>query len=148
MKALTLTQPWATLVAIGAKRIETRSWGTAYRGVLAIHAAKSFPKEARAFTVDPVCYEMVRAYAGRNYLLGVAYPLGVVLAIARLVSVERISKFSRERILLNGGPCERDLGNYSAGRFAWILDSVDSLPYPEPARGALGLWEWNREGLW
>ena len=30
----------------------------------------------------------------------------------------------------------------------WILDSVDSLPYPEPARGALGLWEWNREGLW
>ena len=28
MKALTLTQPWATLVAIGAKRIETRSWAT------------------------------------------------------------------------------------------------------------------------
>ena len=42
MKALTLTQPWATLIAVGAKRIETRSWGTSYRGRIAIHAAKGF----------------------------------------------------------------------------------------------------------
>jgi hypothetical protein len=40
MKVLSLTQPWATLAAIGAKKIETRSWSTAYRGPLAIHAAK------------------------------------------------------------------------------------------------------------
>lgn len=40
MKGLSLTQPWATLVAIGAKRIETRIWATSYRGPLAIHAAK------------------------------------------------------------------------------------------------------------
>lgn len=40
MKAVTLTQPWATLVAIGAKQIETRSWPTNYRGPLAIHAGK------------------------------------------------------------------------------------------------------------
>ena len=47
MKVLTLTQPWATLVAIGAKRIETRSWSTKYRGPLAIHAAKGFPAWAK-----------------------------------------------------------------------------------------------------
>src|SRR3954451_22243677 len=46
--ALTLTQPWATLVAIGAKQIETRSWGTSYRGWLAIHAAKGYPDAAKA----------------------------------------------------------------------------------------------------
>jgi len=40
MKALTLWQPWASLVATGAKRIETRSCVTKYRGPLAIHAAK------------------------------------------------------------------------------------------------------------
>jgi activating signal cointegrator 1 len=40
--ALTLTQPWASLVAAGAKQIETRSWATAHRGVLLIHAAKTF----------------------------------------------------------------------------------------------------------
>ena len=39
-KALTIAQPWATLVAIGAKQIETRSWQTNYRGDIAIHAGK------------------------------------------------------------------------------------------------------------
>lgn len=39
MKALTIWQPWATAIAIGAKRIETRSWETHYRGPIAIHAA-------------------------------------------------------------------------------------------------------------
>src|SRR3990167_5425805 len=40
MKILTLWEPWATLVIIGQKRLETRSWSTQYRGLLAIHAAK------------------------------------------------------------------------------------------------------------
>ncbi len=40
MRTLTLTQPWATLVALGAKTIETRSWQTSYRGPLAIHAGQ------------------------------------------------------------------------------------------------------------
>lgn len=43
MKALTLWQPWASLVALGIKTIETRSWSTQYRGPLAIHAAKRKP---------------------------------------------------------------------------------------------------------
>jgi len=38
MKALTLYQPHAFLIGIGAKRYETRSWKTNYRGLLAIHA--------------------------------------------------------------------------------------------------------------
>lgn len=37
---LTLTQPYATLVALGAKQFETRDWGTRYRGALLIHAGK------------------------------------------------------------------------------------------------------------
>lgn len=41
MKAITLHQPWATLVSLGVKTIETRSWTTRYRGPLAIHAAKT-----------------------------------------------------------------------------------------------------------
>ncbi len=40
MRGLTLTQPWASLVALGAKTLETRSWKTNYRGLLAIHAAQ------------------------------------------------------------------------------------------------------------
>jgi hypothetical protein len=41
--ALFLTEPWASLVALGEKRTETRSRHTPYRGPLAIHAAKSLP---------------------------------------------------------------------------------------------------------
>ena len=40
MKAITIWQPWAFLLAMGAKQYETRSWETAYRGPIAIHAAK------------------------------------------------------------------------------------------------------------
>lgn len=43
IRGLTLTQPWATLVALGEKHYETRSWDTGYRGLVAIHAAKKFP---------------------------------------------------------------------------------------------------------
>ena len=40
MKALSLKQPWAAMVANGTKTVETRSWSTSYRGPLAIHASQ------------------------------------------------------------------------------------------------------------
>lgn len=54
MKALTLHQPWATLVALGVKSIETRSWTTSHRGPIAIHAARTMPREARMAAYDPI----------------------------------------------------------------------------------------------
>ena len=39
MKALTLYQPYATAIALGLKKYETRSWATSYRGPLAIHTS-------------------------------------------------------------------------------------------------------------
>jgi eukaryotic-like serine/threonine-protein kinase len=57
MKCLSLHQPGATLLTLGAKRYETRSWRTEYRGPLLIHASVSFPPAARfsseAFAADP-----------------------------------------------------------------------------------------------
>ena len=41
MKALSLMEPWAALIAAGVKSIETRSWRTAYRGPLYIHASRA-----------------------------------------------------------------------------------------------------------
>lgn len=41
MKAITVWQPWATLLATGQKHNETRSWKTSYRGEILIHAAKT-----------------------------------------------------------------------------------------------------------
>ncbi len=44
VRAITLWQPWASLVALGLKRFETRSWPTNYRGKLLIHAATRIEK--------------------------------------------------------------------------------------------------------
>lgn len=43
MKFLTIRQPWASLIAVGAKTIETRPFSTKYRGPLAIHAGLAKP---------------------------------------------------------------------------------------------------------
>jgi hypothetical protein len=138
MKTLTLTQPWATLVAIGAKRIETRSWSTSYRGPLAIHAAKGFPKWAREFSLDPECYDCVRT--NREPLV---YPLGCVIATCRLMDCLEIEEVNQHRLTTQ----ELAFGDYSPGRFAWLLEDIHPLPEPITAKGALGLWEWTPPAL-
>jgi hypothetical protein len=138
VKALTLTQPWATLVALGAKKIETRSWFTHYRGPLAIHAAKGFPKWAREFTMEPECYEAVKLFTAGRIKTFPSYPTGVVLAVCRVVACTLTSQAFEERLSAK----ERAFGDYSPGRFAWVLEDVQALPTPIPAKGALGLWEW------
>lgn len=70
MKAISLTQPWATLVHLGAKRVETRSWYTSYRGQLVIHAAKGYPRWARDLTETPA----FQAALGRDIPDGVVLP--------------------------------------------------------------------------
>lgn len=41
MKALSVKQPWANLIAQGLKTIETRLWATNYRGPLLIVSSKT-----------------------------------------------------------------------------------------------------------
>ncbi len=125
MKALTLTQPWASLVALGHKQIETRSWSTNYRGALYIHAAKGFPRWARDFAGE--------AQAGGR--LPAELPLGVLVATARLVDVRPTDDPALELSSL-----ERRFGDYHPGRFAWLLEDIEPLAEPIPWRGALGLF--------
>jgi hypothetical protein len=138
MKVLTLTQPWATLVAIGAKSIETRSWSTAYRGLLAIHAGKGFPRgfgksDCWALCLQEPFFSALTA-AGITDLRQL--PLGQILAVTRLVDV-----VPTEQLLAGGrvGQRERAFGDYSAGRFAWLLEDLRPLAIPITYTGALGL---------
>jgi hypothetical protein len=139
MKALTLTQPWATLVAIGAKRIETRGWSTSYRGKLAIHAAKGFPGWARTLCLDEPFFSALTSERHAQQALDL--PLGQVLATVDLVEILRIGPTGSG--WRPPGGRELTFGDYSDGRYAWILANADPLPRPVPARGALGLWEWT-----
>lgn len=133
LKALTLQQPWATLVAMGAKRIETRSWRTRYRGPLAIHAAAGLPPAARAACLHPPLEAALRA---ADVWPPESLPRGAVLAVTCLLACARIGPDT-----IPPEP-ERSFGDYAPGRWAWLLEDVHALPQPIPVRGALGLWEW------
>ncbi len=158
MKAITLTQPWATLVAVGAKKIETRSWTTRYRGLLAIHAAKNFPKEAQYLCFqEPFRKILIGKYGfmhgGEIYFGNHTFPLGQIIATCNLVDCIKIFGKEQETHWTPGGmefkipPDEPELsfGSYGPGRYAWILDNVKPLPTPVAMRGSLGLWEWSEQ---
>lgn len=152
MKALTLSQPFATLVAIGAKRIETRSWSTGYRGPLAIHAAKGLGPVGGNVGLMNLCRtEPFRsALVGTGYLGTPALPLGAIVAVCKLKDCRIIGQelngdatiaaddmLSWTPILGN----ERAFGDYTPGRYAWLLADIRALPEPIPVRGQLGLWD-------
>lgn len=91
MKALTLRQPWASLIAIGAKTIETRSWSTNHRGPLAIHAGRVPPLGSDMATLvgeqPGVFARWVEAGLVSHDGLEDRLPLGAVVAIATLADV-------------------------------------------------------------
>ncbi len=139
MKAISIWQPWASLIAVGAKRFETRSWPTRYRGPIAIHAARYWDADcsaelsryavqaglARCVGIDPLRYTVLKA----------DLPFGAIVAIAVLADCVPTSKL-RDQIL-----GERTLGNFAPGRFAWRLENVERLMQPIPCTGRQGLWQ-------
>lgn len=141
MKTLSLTQPWATLIAVGAKRIETRGWMTRYRGPIAIHAAKTMPRDARELCFE----EPFRQVLAARDLRPSDLPRGVVIAVADLIGVvpTSINGYTPPVLKARLTEVERAFGDFSQGRAAWILANVRTLREPIPAKGALSLWDWT-----
>ena len=130
-KALSLTQPWATLVVLGEKLWETRSWHTLYRGPLAIHAAKKFPRAAKLLAETDAYYVTTLGKYPITRL-----PLGAIIGTVELIKIERVEAVVGVAI----GRKEEAFGDYSPGRWAWKLSNPVIFDEPRPWRGALGLW--------
>lgn len=133
MKAISLWQPWATLVALGVKQFETRGWATNYRGPLAIHAAK---RKADKYELNEAILESL-IDAGFTRLSELPY--GCIVCTVDLVDCcttesAHLSSFWR--------PAERHFGDYTPGRFAWRLANVQPVDNI-PARGSQGFWNWQ-----
>jgi hypothetical protein len=123
IQAITLWQHWASAMALGEKGYETRGWDTDYRGLIAVHSAKT------------------RDYYDRRFFerLGItSIPFGCILSIHELLAVHRVEGV---RDTVSHG--ERLLGDYTDGRFAWEMPLVYRLPVPLPARGYQKLWRWD-----
>lgn len=152
MKALSLTQPWSSLVALGFKSVETRSWQTSYRGRIAIHAALNVPVWVRRLGH---LYEAFAGILGYEGLHPLDFPRGKVVATARLVDcipteavhwdphypVGAYGFTARGKWHVN--PAEMPFGDYSPGRYAWLLADIERFPEPIPAKGARRLWNWE-----
>ena len=159
MRALTLHQPWASLIAVGAKRIETRSWpvpstqpvGTENYSKIAIHAGKTIIRAP--FDYKPTSeqmrginwqydpnrrfHERVSHYLGRNWKDKL--PTGCIVATA---IIERCVIMNRENEHLwpAKDSDERLFGEYDYGRCMWFLTDIEPVDPPINIRGYQGLW--------
>lgn len=156
MKAITLWQPWTWLIfkvltfvypQRPVKRVETRSWSTRVRGRIAIHAAK-FRK------IDLEVYQEIRqalkAYGANvtevqlDYLeYGIpAEQFGAVIGTVEIVDCVPIEQLYGTEY---DTPLERACGDWSPGRYGWILKEPVLFDKPIPATGRQGLWTWEDE---
>lgn len=145
MKALTLWQPWASLVAFEEKKVETRIWETKYRGLLAIHAAAKGPqwglgesqweRDFRLFLAD---VESRNNWTKGHYWPNGSKAVGAVLCIVELVSIQETTEIADEL-----SAQEYTFGNYQEGRYAWHLKLVERFKEPIPAKGNRLLWNWD-----
>lgn len=127
MKCISLWQRWASAIPLGLKKVETRSWSTAYRGRIGIHAAKRWTKAEREFAA-------ARRRAGDP--LPDPLPLGAVVATAVVRQVQ-----PTEHLLPIVSDLELMYGDYGPGRFGWLLDEVVPLALPIEWAGKQGFFE-------
>lgn len=137
MKAITISQPFASLIASGEKWIENRTWPTNYRGPIAIHAGKGLQYLDR--------FELAE------------YPSGCVIAIANLAACERLATIGsydsmpdRRKEIIAGTNrywSEAATHKHAEGPWCWILEDVKQLVNPIPYRGSQGLWQIADEAI-
>lgn len=124
MKALTVQQPHAYLIAAGEKRVENRTWTTSYRGPLAIHAGKGMQYLTTA--------EVWKQYEGKLLFAR-------VLAVVQLVECFDHNKIMQGEIPQEYFWLRRD--KYCEGPVCWVLAAARLLTPAVKFRGAQGLFE-------
>lgn len=117
LRALTVKQPWAGVIASGAKTVENRTWPTRYRSRLAIHAGQSDDRGALAIDI---LRNAVKADLGKSKIRG------AILAVAELTDCHRC-----------GGSCSPWA---ESGAWHWVLTDVRALREPVACKGRLSLW--------
>jgi hypothetical protein len=171
MKALTVRQPYAQLIVLGPKTIETRSWSTKHRCPLVIHAgaAESFGQgsvvgEWQLYRGDRQDRPMARRTRMHKTdgTLSVVLPLGAIVGTCNLVDVVPmvvsgeegairtldvddngslwiVEPQSDESVEAGEHPEWREVtdqlpyGDFTPGRFAWLLEDIKPVEQRCPA---------------
>lgn len=116
MKAISIRQPWAWLIAHGHKDIENRSWRTNYRGPVLIHAAKGMTKD-----------EYIGAY---------------VMAEEQGIIIPDFKDLQRGGIIGKAVIIDCISHSYSPwffGRYGFVMQNMKPLPF-QPCKGELNFF--------
>ena len=131
MKVLSIKEPWASLIKDGKKKIETRSWKTNYRGDLYIHASLAKITKATKSRKDLM-----------NIVGNIKPQYGQIICKCKLIDCIEMTEFFIKEIKNNNQ--EYTCGDYSPGRYAWILDNIKPLDTPIRVKGKLGIWNYDK----
>lgn len=150
MKTISLQQPYASLVVLGLKQMETRSWQTKHTGNLLIHSSAG---KKKVFRENYERWQDDGVFEGTP-LEGVKFndlPFGKILGRVNLKHCHKTELIFPERYAENWDPSvgieisdrEHLFGDYSPRRFGWWLDDPVKFKTPIPAKGQLSLWDFN-----
>lgn len=127
MKAITIWQPWASLLAIGAKRYETRNWETKYRGPIAIHAAKKDPCNIPLLGLEAF-EEAAKEELEKAGLSWCLLPTGKIIATAELVECWKITDNGHT----NGSPLAARIEEGAQRLWNWDVETRQATEMAMP----------------
>ena len=128
MKALTIREPFATLIKDKVKIYETRSWKTNYRGEIYIHAAKARSKASNVSIAS-------------TYLKSRENPEHIICKCLLKDCIYMTEEFIKQEKEKN--PNNFIAGRYEVGRYAWVLDNIEPIE-PIQVKGQLGIWNYKK----
>lgn len=143
MKALSIKQPWASLIATGIKDIENRTWRCKFRGRIYIHAACK-----RSFRgMSGLNPEMMGALNDRDIYEEWDYPLGAIIGEVDIIDcVINHDSIWAEKMAYNVCP---DTGLHvlrKGQKYVWNWVLANPVLYDKPiesVKGKLSFWEYN-----
>jgi len=131
MKALTVKQPWAALIAHGLKPIENRTWATRHRAPLLIHVSARMPFRPAAWL--QFCRE--RSLLDAPDYDALAAQCGKIICRVELVDCVPIASLPTDL-----------RGHWTAeGPICWLVENPVAVDGTPSVKGRLGIWEYNPE---
>ena len=136
-RVLTIKQPYAGLIVMGLKTLETRSWTTSYRGKLLIHASAKPDKP------------MLEKYL-KERTPPFEVPKLVLINGTILGEVDLVDCFKQSALLehvKNPNRVAREYSHWNMDHYAWKLENPRVLRDQDriAIKGKLGIWKWEGE---